>query len=147
VTRKISRAVARISLGLQDKLVLGNLEACRDWGFAGDYVRAMWLMLQQEEPEDLVIATGETHSVGQFCERAFGEVDLDWREYVETSSRFHRPAEVDQLVGDATRARERLGWQSELSFEDLVRRMVTWDLHRVRQIEEQSHTKAPDLSR
>lgn len=147
VTRKISRAVARISLGLQDKLVLGNLEACRDWGFAGDYVRAMWLMLQQEEPEDLVIATGETHSVEQFCERAFGEVNLDWHEHVETSSRYHRPAEVDQLVGDATRARERLGWQPELSFEDLVRRMVTWDLHRVRQIEEQSRTAAPDLPR
>jgi GDPmannose 4,6-dehydratase len=146
VTRKISRGVARISLGLQDKLVLGNLEARRDWGFAGDYVRAMWLILQQDEPLDLVIATGKTHSVGEFCERAFGEVDLDWREHVETSPRYRRPAEVDLLVGDASRARELLGWRPQLSFEDLVRRMVTWDVHRAHRALEQSQAAAPDFS-
>ncbi len=146
VTRKITRAVARISLGLQDKLVLGNLDARRDWGFAGDYVRAMWLMLQQEEPVDLVIASGETHSVREFCERAFGEVDLDWRKYVETSPRFCRPAEVEHLIGDPSRARDRLGWAPELSFEGLVHRMMVWDLHRERRALEQSASAQPDFS-
>ncbi len=129
VTRKISRAVARISLGLQDKLVLGNLDAKRDWGFAGDYVRAMWLMLQHESPQDFVIATGVTHSVREFCALAFEQVGLDWSEHVETSDEFRRPAEVDRLVGDPSRANQILDWQPQLSFEGLVERMVAWDVH------------------
>jgi GDPmannose 4,6-dehydratase len=130
VTRKITDAVARIKLGLQSELVLGSLDAKRDWGFAGDYVRAMWLMLQQERPEDVVIATGETHSVQEFCEVAFGHVGLDWREYVKQDPRFMRPAEVDLLVGDATRARERLGWAPEVDFRQLVGMMMDADLAR-----------------
>jgi GDPmannose 4,6-dehydratase len=128
VTRKITKAAARIKLGLQDKLQLGNIEARRDWGFAGDFVEAMWLMLQQDEPEDFVIATGETHSVRDFLDAAFAHVDLDWHKYVETDTTLYRPAEVDLLRGDATRAREKLGWQPQVSFEELVATMVDHDL-------------------
>lgn len=128
VTRKITRAVAQIKLGRQDKLRLGNIESRRDWGFAGDYVEAMWLMLQQEQPDDYVIATGETHSVREFLELAFGHVGLDWQKYVELDPQFLRPAEVDLLRGDATKARTQLGWQPKVSFSELVRMMVEHDL-------------------
>jgi len=128
VTRKISHAVARIKLGLQDELRLGNLDARRDWGFAGDYVQAMWRMLQADTPDDYVVATGETHSVRQFCEKAFGHVDLDWEKYVKVDERFYRPAEVDQLIGDPAKARKQLGWEPEVSFEGLVQMMVDADL-------------------
>lgn len=129
VTRKITRAVARIKLGLQDKLVLGNLDAERDWGFAGDYVEAMWLMLQQEKPEDYVIATGQTHSVREFVTAAFASAGInDWQKYVEIDPHFFRPAEVDQLIGDASKARRQLGWQPHVSFEKLVHMMVENDL-------------------
>jgi GDPmannose 4,6-dehydratase len=131
VTRKISHAAARIKLGRQKELVLGNLEASRDWGYAGDYVRAMHLMLQQPEPEDFVIATGQTHSVREFCELSFSHIGLDWREYVRTDPKFERPAEVDYLVGDAGKAREKLGWRPEVDFESLVRMMVDADLELV----------------
>ena len=132
VTRKITIAAARIKTGLQKKLLLGNLDARRDWGFAGDYVEAMWRMLQQDEPEDFVIATGETHSVRECCELAFSALDLDWREHVELDPGFLRPAEVDHLVGDASRARERLGWEPKTSFEELIRMMVAADLESAR---------------
>ena len=128
VTRKISRAVARIKHGLQDALVLGNLESRRDWGYAGDYVKAMWLMLQQDRPEDYVIGTGETHSVGEFAERAFEHVGLDWREYVSTDRSLLRPAEVELLRADASKARAALGWTPTVTFEGLVRMMVDADL-------------------
>ncbi|MEZ6004602.1 MAG: GDP-mannose 4,6-dehydratase [Planctomycetota bacterium] len=128
VTRKVSRAVARIALGLDERLELGNLEARRDWGHARDFVRAMWAMLQLDEPQDFVIATGQTHSVGELCAAAFGVVGLDWRDYVVTSAKLLRPAEVDHLVGDASRARSVLGWQPEVSFAELVREMVESDL-------------------
>jgi GDPmannose 4,6-dehydratase len=127
VTRKITRAVAAIKHGLQYRLVLGNLEAKRDWGFAGDYVEAMWLMLQQSKPDDFVIATGEMHSVAEFCEIAFDNVGLEWRLYVDQNEKFFRPAEVDALQGDATKARQILGWQPKTSFEELVRIMVDAD--------------------
>ena len=128
VTRKIARAVARISQGRQTELRLGNLEARRDWGFAGDYVRAMWLMLQAEQADDFVVATGETHSVREFCERAFARVGLDWEAHVVTDESFLRPLEVDLLVGDASRAREQLGWTPTVSFEGLVDMMVDAEL-------------------
>jgi GDPmannose 4,6-dehydratase len=128
VTRKISDGVARIKLGLAKELRLGNLDAQRDWGYAGDYVKAMWLMVQQETPEDYVIATGRTHSVREFLEIAFGRVNLHWQDYVVQDPRFMRPAEVDQLVGDADKARQRLGWQPSLSFQGLVEMMVDADL-------------------
>jgi GDPmannose 4,6-dehydratase len=128
VTRKITRAVARIKFGLQKKLYLGNLEARRDWGYAPDFVEAMWLMLQQESPEDLVIATGEAHSVREFLEEAFSHVDLDWREYVEIDPRYFRPTEVDFLLGDAAKARRILGWEPQVSFKELVHIMVDADL-------------------
>ncbi len=128
VTRKISDGVARIKLGLASELRLGNLDAQRDWGFAGDYVRAMWLMLQQDEPRDYVIATGRTHSVREFLEIAFGHVNLHWQDYVVQDERFMRPAEVDQLVGDSELARTTLGWRPTMSFEELVRVMVDSDL-------------------
>jgi GDPmannose 4,6-dehydratase len=131
VTRKISSTVARIKLGLASELRLGNLEARRDWGHAKDYVRAMHLMIQQPEADDYVIATGAAHSVADFCERAFAEVGLDYRQYVVTDERFRRPAEVDQLVGDATRAQAMLGWTPEYSFEQLVSEMVQSDLETV----------------
>ncbi|MDI6853472.1 MAG: GDP-mannose 4,6-dehydratase [Deltaproteobacteria bacterium] len=128
VTRKITRAVARIKLGLQDKLYLGNLEARRDWGYAPDFVEAMWLMLQQDSPEDYVIATGESHSVKEFVEAAFSYVDLDWRQYVEIDPRYFRPTEVEALLGDAAKARQKLGWEPRVSFAELVRLMVDADL-------------------
>jgi GDPmannose 4,6-dehydratase len=132
VTRKISDGVARIKLGLQNELRLGNLDAQRDWGFAGDYVRAMWLMLQQPRADDFVIATGRQHSVRDFVRLAFAAADLDWERYVVVDPRFYRPAEVDLLVGDASKARRELGWEPEVSFEDLVERMVRADLDRLR---------------
>jgi GDPmannose 4,6-dehydratase len=128
VTRKITSTVARIKLGLTSELRLGNLDARRDWGHAADYVRAMRLMLQQPAPDDYVIATGETHTVREFCERAFHQVGLDWREHVVSDERFYRPAEVDVLVGDSTKARAALGWQPEHTFETLIEGMVTADL-------------------
>jgi GDPmannose 4,6-dehydratase len=128
VTRKISYGVAQIVLGMATELRLGNLEAQRDWGFAGDYVEAMWLMLQQDEPGDFVVSTDETHSVREFCEVAFGHVGLDWQEYVVTDERFFRPAEVDLLVGDSSKVRTQLGWKPNVGFQQLVRRMVDADL-------------------
>lgn len=134
VTRKISQAVARIKLGLQDELVLGNLDAQRDWGFAGDYVEAMWLMLQQPVGDDYVIATGETHSIRDFLDAAFAHVGIDdWSPYVRQDKAFMRPAEVDQLIGDATKAREVLGWKPRVSFTELVALMVDADLEATRQ--------------
>jgi len=128
VTRKISHGVALIKLGLSDELRLGNLDSRRDWGFAGDYVRAMWRMTQNDEPIDYVVATGETHSVEEFLDMAFGHVDLDWHEYVVQDPRFMRPAEVDLLVGDASKAGRELGWEPEVTFRDLVYMMVDADL-------------------
>jgi GDPmannose 4,6-dehydratase len=129
VTRKVTTAVARIKLGLQHDLVMGDLEPKRDWGYAGDYVKAMWAMLQQDEPEDYVVATGETHSVREFVERAFEAVGIDdWERYVSTDARFFRPSEVDLLVGDASKAREKLGWKPQMDFPALVTRMVEHDL-------------------
>ena len=133
VTRKITRAVGRIVEGLQDKVYLGNLEARRDWGFAGNYVKAMWLMLQQDEPGDYVIATGTSHSVRDFVEEAFGRVDLEWERHVEVDARYLRPSEVHSLQGDATLARERLGWQAEVDFPALVHMMVDHDVTLARQ--------------
>ena len=132
VTRKISEGVARVALGQAKELRLGNLEAQRDWGFAGDYVRAMWLMLQQPKPDDYVVATGRTHSVREFVRLAFASVDLDYERYVVSDPRFYRPAEVDLLVGDSTKARRVLGWRPEVSFEDLVEIMVRADLERLK---------------
>ncbi len=132
VTRKVTDAAARIKLGLQEKLRLGNLDAQRDWGFAGDYVRAMWMMMQRDEPVDYVVATGETHSVRELVEQAFGHVGLDWREHVVQDERFMRPAEVDLLVGDPARAKADLGWEPEVRFEQLVQMMVDADLERLR---------------
>lgn len=132
VTRKITRAVGRIKLGLEEKLYLGNLEAKRDWGFAGDYVEAMWRMLQAEEPDDYVIATGETHSVREFCERAFGHVGLDYRDFVVFDPRYLRPAEVDLLLGDASKAERVLGWRPSVDFGSLVAMMVDHDVERAR---------------
>ncbi len=131
VTRKITDAVARIHLGLQDTLMLGNLDARRDWGFAGDYVEAMWLMLQQDEPDDFVIATGETHSVREFCELAFKHVGRDYRDHVETDPRFLRPAEVDLLIGDCSKAQKLLKWKPRVDFAGLVAMMTEADLQRV----------------
>ncbi|HVC94091.1 MAG TPA: GDP-mannose 4,6-dehydratase [Pirellulales bacterium] len=128
VTRKITHAVAKIKLGLAGELRLGNLQARRDWGFAGDYVRAMWLMLQQNEADDYVIGTGETHSVEEFVHLAFEHVGLNWREYVVIDPKFHRPAEVDLLLSDPAKARKRLGWNPQVGFEQLVKMMVDADL-------------------
>ncbi|MBW6519278.1 MAG: GDP-mannose 4,6-dehydratase [ANME-2 cluster archaeon] len=130
VTRKITMALARIKLGLQDKLYLGNLEAKRDWGFAKDFVEAMWLMLQQDEPGDYVIATGETHSVKEFLDEAFNYAGLNWQEYVEIDPRYFRPTEVDVLVGDTVKAEKKLGWKAKVGFKELVRLMVDADLER-----------------
>ena len=132
VTRKITRAATRIKLGLQDRLYLGNLDAQRDWGFAGDYVEAMWLMLQQDVPGDYVIATGETHSVDEFCRLTFARLGLDARQYVEIDERYYRPAEVDLLLGDATKARQVLGWEPRTTFTGLVAMMVDHDLELAR---------------
>jgi GDPmannose 4,6-dehydratase len=128
VTRKITSTVAQIKLGASKELRLGNLDAKRDWGHAKDYVRAMHLMLQRDTPDDYVVATGETHTVREFCELAFGEVDLDYKDYVRIDERLLRPAEVDLLVGDATKARRELGWESQYTFPQLVREMVQSDL-------------------
>jgi len=136
VTRKITSTVAKIKLGLADELTLGNLDSKRDWGYAGDYVEAMWLMLQQREPTDYVVATGETHSVGDFVELAFDCVGLDGKDYVRVDERLFRPAEVYELCGDFSKARKNLGWEPEVSFNELVEMMVEEDLERLR-----SHTK------
>ncbi len=128
VTRKITRAVGRIKTGLQDKLYMGNIEALRDWGYAADYVEGMWRILQQDKPDDFVLATGEMHSVKEFLEEAFGLVGLDWRKYVEYDSRYVRPTEVDQLLGDASKAKRVLGWEPKVRFKELVKLMVESDL-------------------
>jgi GDPmannose 4,6-dehydratase len=133
VSRKITRAAGRIREGLQDRLYLGNLDAVRDWGFAGDYVEAMWLMLQHDKPEDFVIATGEAHTVRELLGEAFAQVDLDWKQYVEIDPRYRRPTEVNHLCGDAAKARRELGWKPKLGFRDLVRKMVEHDLQLARQ--------------
>jgi GDPmannose 4,6-dehydratase len=130
VTRKVTDGVARIKLGLANELLLGNLEARRDWGFAGDYVDAMWRMLQQDEPDDYVIATGETWSVRQLCQYAFEAVDLDYQDFVKHDRRYDRPAEVDLLVGDSTKAKERLEWEPTVRFRELIQMMVSADLAR-----------------
>ena len=132
VTRKITDAVAKIKLGLQKELRLGNLEAKRDWGFAGDYVRAMWLMLQQDEPDNYVVATGETHSVGEFAKIAFECAGLNYEDYVVVDPRFLRPAEVDRLLGNSAKARGKMGWQPEVSFRQLVEMMIANDLDRIK---------------
>ena len=131
VTRKVTDGVARIKLGLADHLSLGNLDACRDWGFAGDYVRAMWLMLQQDKADDYVIATGVSHSVDELVEVAFGHAGLDWQKYVRTDPALMRPAEVDHLIGDASKAKQALGWEPTVSFEQLVAMMVDADVARL----------------
>jgi GDPmannose 4,6-dehydratase len=131
VTRKVAHGVARIKLGLADEVVLGNLDSRRDWGFAGDYVRAMWLMLQQDESDDYVIATGETHAVQELVEVAFGHVGLDWHDYVRQDERFMRPAEVDLLVGDASKAGHRLGWEPNVLFQELIGMMVDADVEQL----------------
>jgi GDPmannose 4,6-dehydratase len=136
VTRKITRSLARIKLGFERELYLGNLDAKRDWGFAGDYVEAMWLMLQQDEPDDYVIATGESHSVKEFLEEAFSYQGLDWRDYVKIDSRYFRPSEVDYLQGDASKAWKELGWKPKVRFKELVRRMVDSDLQALVEIRE-----------
>ncbi len=128
VTHKVTYGAARIKLGLADNLHLGNLQARRDWGYAGDYVQAMWLMLQQDGPDDYVVATGVTHSVQELCEVAFGYLDLDWRKYVVSDPQFFRPAEVDLLVGDPSKAHAKLGWEPSISFEELIRLMVDADM-------------------
>ncbi len=137
VTRKITHGVARIKHGLDQELRLGNLDSRRDWGYAGDFVRAMWMMLQQDEPDDYVVATGTSRTIGEFCEVAFAHVGMDWRQYVVVDERFLRPAEVYTLLGDATKAREKLGWEPEVGFEEMVRQMVDWDLEQV------AHQSAP----
>ncbi|MGH2731262.1 MAG: GDP-mannose 4,6-dehydratase [Actinomycetota bacterium] len=128
VTRKITRAVARIKVGMQDKLFLGNLDAKRDWGYAPEYVEAMWMMLQHDEPDDIVIATGESHTVREFTELAFDRAGLDWKDYVELDPRYYRPTEVDHLQGDPSKAKRVLGWEPKTSFQDLVRLMVDADI-------------------
>ncbi|UCE50454.1 MAG: GDP-mannose 4,6-dehydratase [Phycisphaerales bacterium] len=128
VTRKITRAATRIKLGLQEKLYLGNLDAKRDWGFAGDYVEAMWLMLQQNRPDDFVVATGETHSVREFVDEVFGYLDLDWQKYVEIDPRYFRPSEVDYLEGDASKARKVLKWEPKVAFKELAKMMTDADM-------------------
>jgi len=128
VTRKITRAATRIKLGLQDKLVLGNLDAKRDWGYAPDYVEAMWLMLQQDNPDDYVIATGKTHSIREFCQEAFGLLDLDWEKYVDYDPQLRRLTEVDLIQGDSSKAKRVLGWEPRTSFKNLVHLMIKSDL-------------------
>jgi len=133
VSRKITRAATRIKLGLQDKLFMGNLDAQRDWGYARDYVEAMWMIMNAAEPDDYVVATGETHSVREFLEKTFGYLDLDWQEYVEIDPRYFRPAEVDLLLGDAGKARRKLGWEPKVSFNQLVKLMTDHDLELAKQ--------------
>src|SRR5690606_15890987 len=127
VTRKITRAATRIKEGLQNKLYLGNLDAKRDWGFAGDYVEAMWLMLQQETPDDYVVATGQTYAVREFLDEVFGLLDLDWKQYVEIDPRYFRPAEVDLLLGDPTKAKKQLNWEPKVTFKELAKMMTEAD--------------------
>ena len=136
VTRKITRALARIKIGLQDKLYLGNLEAKRDWGYAGDYVEAMWLMLQQDVPDDYVIATGETHSVREFLEEAFKYAGLDWKKYMEIDKRYFRPLEVEFLQGDASKARKKLKWEPKVKFKELVKIMVEADIKNLEEMKQ-----------
>lgn len=146
VTRKITRAATRIKLGLQEKLYLGNLDAKRDWGHAQDYVKAMWLMLQQDQPDDYVIATGQSHSVRDFVARVFDALNLDWEQFVEVDSRYFRPAEVEHLQGDASKARAKLGWEPKISIDELVARMVQHDLELARQeltLKNAGHQVAP----
>jgi len=132
VTRKITSHAAKIKLGLADSLILGNLNARRDWGHSREYVRMMHAMLQLDEPEDFVIATGETHSVKEFCELAFAELDLDWKQYVKIDERFNRPNEIELLVGDSSHAREKLGWEPKIRFNELVKEMVWADYERLK---------------
>src|SRR5262249_18847565 len=132
VTRKVTQGVARIKLGLANELSLGNLQAKRDWGFAADYVEAMWLMLQQSEPHDFVVGTGVANSVGELVRIAFQSAGLDWESFVKTDSRFMRPAEVDHLLADATQARQKLGWRPKMSFREMIHMMVEHDLHRLK---------------
>ncbi|HJQ34738.1 MAG TPA: GDP-mannose 4,6-dehydratase [Pyrinomonadaceae bacterium] len=139
VSRKITRAATRIKLGLQRKLYMGNLDARRDWGYARDYVEAMWMMMQAEEPDDYVIATGETHSVREFLEETFGYLGMDWEQYVEIDPRYFRPAEVDLLLGDPTKARTVLGWEPKVSFRELVRIMVDSDMKLAEREQRASH--------
>jgi len=150
VSRKITRAATRIKLGLQDKLYMGNLDARRDWGYARDYVEAMWMIMNAEEPDDYVVATGETHSVREFLEKTFGYLDLDWEKYVEIDPRYFRPAEVDLLLGDASKMREKLGWKPKVTFDDLVKLMTDHDLQLARQeaeARELKHTSASHKAR
>ena len=133
VTHKVTHAAARIKLGLQKEVRLGNLDSRRDWGYAGDYVRAMWLMLQQEQPEDYVISTGETHSVKELCQAAFGRVGLNWEDHVVVDQKFYRPAEVDLLIGNPAKARAKLGWKPTVSFEELIQMMVDADLKAIQE--------------
>ena len=142
VSRKITKAAAKIKLGRQDKLFLGNLDAKRDWGYARDYVEAMWTMLQQDEPDDFVIATGETHSVREFLDEAFGHLDLDWKKHVEIDPRYFRPTEVDLLLGDASKAKRILGWKPKVHFKELVKLMVDADLEAETQKPQASNTSA-----
>jgi GDPmannose 4,6-dehydratase len=150
VSRKITRAATRIKLGLQEKLYLGNLEARRDWGYARDYVEAMWLIMNAEEPDDYVVATGETHSVREFLQQSFGYLDLDWEKYVEIDPRYFRPAEVDWLLGDASKVRQKLGWEPKVTFAELVKLMTDHDLELAKQeaeAREMKHTSATDKAR
>ena len=140
VTRRVTKAAVAIKLGLQDKLFLGNLDAKRDWGFAGDYVEAMWLMLQQDQPDDFVIATGETYSVRDLLTESFGYLGLDWEKHVEIDPRYYRPAEVDLLIGDPTKARTVLGWEPKVKFKELVRMMVDADLEKIKDSGQQAAT-------
>tara|TARA_B100001248_G_scaffold260540_1_gene248993 strand:- start:6409 stop:7431 length:1023 start_codon:yes stop_codon:yes gene_type:complete len=140
VTRKITRAATRIKMGLQDALYLGNLDAKRDWGYAPEYVEAMWLMLQQDKPDDYVIATGETHTIKEFCEAAFGRLDLDWQEYVKYDERYERPAEVDLLLGDPAKAKKQLNWEPKVLFKELAEIMVDADLELAKK--EKAHLEA-----
>jgi GDPmannose 4,6-dehydratase len=146
VTRKITRAATRIKLGLQNKLYLGNLEAKRDWGHAQDYVEAMWLMLQQDQPDDYVVATGESYSVKEFVERVFNSLGLNWQDYVEIDPRYFRPTEVEYLWGDPMKAKQKLGWQPKVGIDELVKRMVEHDLELAKQekvLKDAGHTVAP----
>src|SRR3954469_2652282 len=149
LTRKVTRAATRIKEGLQDKLYLGNLDAKRDWGFAGDYVEAMWLMLQAEKPQDYVIATGETHSVREFLDEVFGLLELDWKKYVQVDPRYFRPAEVDLLLGDATKARRELGWKPKVTFKALAKMMTDADrrlARRERLVHDQEKKDRPEVA-
>ena len=150
VSRKITRAATRIKLGLQEKLYMGNLDAQRDWGYARDYVEAMWMIMNADEPDDYVVATGETHSVREFLEKTFSYLDLDWKEHVEIDQRYFRPAEVDLLLGDASKARRELGWEQKVSFDELVKLMTDYDLNRAKQeaeARELKHTSATHKAR